>query len=696
MNSSAIVPKPDARATGYVLLDRICDAVSQCGDWSDEKGCTSCPKPWPFKCDCYEIGCPGRIRTCVENASVCDGRNACGDWSDELGCSCPANKPIKCDCYETGCPITGSVRSACIQTLERCDGTNHCGDWSDETDCLGINLFCSDGQCVDRLKVNDGFIDMKNGVDEFACCHSCKHQVFNCMEHNDICATSRKCIPGKWIGDGIPDCCDKSDEPCQASLWRCDGCQILVNRCTSTVGKNLLLSSPHHNITTCHKMNKTLTRSSNFSFEWVCITSPCGTCIDMYQCENGQVIESKYFCDKKVHCDDGSDEANQPFGFRCSGKSRKGRCVLSQSNILDSTAQCADGSDLCYLNGQFRCFVCLDEKLVISAKQVCDGKIDCYDVSDECFCSNQSLCDELLGVGDSRCPFSTIHCNSSIECIDSDNILCKQDVLCANNINQTFCNFAHKTNNLMECMASDDSDRRRTIRATRCDGRPECGNLKDECSCDNPPDFCQSPCANWVKYDLPYGSLFCDGKINGRAFSRDSCSKSVEENCPKRFYCENNGLISIDKKGLCDGIIDCDDSSDENKENCGDKRFYCTNQNPISVSKSFICDGIKDCDKGEDEAKNVCEKTRFYCVDGDPISVQKSFVENGIKDCSDGNDERKTLFSNRYEMIANTFLRYLFWFMGFLTLFGNSAVAIDTAKSLRRQNFNAVGVSKRF
>ena len=69
---------------------------------------------------------------------------------------------------------------------------------------------------------------------------------------------------------------------------------------------------------------------------------------------------------------------------------------------------------------------------------------------------------------------------------------------------------------------------------------------------------------------------------------------------------------------------------------------------------------------------------RFYCESGKPISIDKKFVQNGIKDCDTGLDECKTLFSDRYEMIADPVLRSLFWIMGFVALIGNLATNFVT------------------
>ena len=138
-------------------------------------------------------------------------------------------------------------------------------------------------------------------------------------------------------------------------------------------------------------------------------------------------------------------------------------------------------------------------------------------------------------------------------------------------------------------------------------------------------------------------------------------------------------MVSIDKRYYCDGIFHCDDHSDETSPDCLKKRFNCTAAGgATSISKKFVCDGIKDCDQGEDESRQLCGEKRFYCESGNPLSIDKKFVQNGIKDCDKGLDECKTLFSNRYEMIANPVLCSLFWIMSFVALIGNLATNIVT------------------
>jgi len=310
--------------------------------------------------------------TCqVLSLFICDGWKNCDDWSDELGCKCRRDQ-YECDCYQSdaGC---AKKSLGCIYDSWVCDGINDCGDWSDEKYCLNTNVYCKNDECVESSKVNDGKVDMSGGYDEFVCCTTQGHKC-GCTPGNDNCPTSSgKCIPNISIGNARDDCvASHSDEPCEAIESRCENCRVIINRCSTNKSKMFLLQNSNKNTTTC-LINNPSFHHLNLSTKRICISSLCEKCLgEIFQCENGHVIDNAHYCDTKVQCSDGSDEQQQSFGFRCSGKSRKSICILPQKNIYDSTSRCADSSDICFVDGEFRCFSCLDEKLIDSPNQVCD------------------------------------------------------------------------------------------------------------------------------------------------------------------------------------------------------------------------------------------------------------------------------------------------------------------------------------
>ena len=110
-------------------------------------------------------------------------------------------------------------------------------------------------------------------------------------------------------------------------------------------------------------------------------------------------------------------------------------------------------------------------------------------------------------------------CNCSVGEFDCGNGVClKRNQVC-NGINECgprglderFCE-AISNQNSLTIMCPGDVDNKSTIKATMCDGRPECHDLSDECNskCDTTPRFCHIKTL-FSSESGPYEFL-CDGK----------------------------------------------------------------------------------------------------------------------------------------------------------------------------------------
>ncbi|XP_035513490.1 suppressor of tumorigenicity 14 protein homolog [Morone saxatilis] len=155
--------------------------------------------------------CPGRFQCtnnlCINSTLQCDGWNDCGDGSDEDGCTCEASQ-MKCK------------NGRCKPKFWKCDGNDDCGDNTDEENCVKCKpeeFACRNKRCIpEKLKCN-GVDDCSDGSDESKCEKSLVLQ--QCSEFTFRCTTGRCISKLNPECDGEQDCEDGSDEnSCQCGL----------------------------------------------------------------------------------------------------------------------------------------------------------------------------------------------------------------------------------------------------------------------------------------------------------------------------------------------------------------------------------------------------------------------------------------------------------------------------------------------
>lgn len=96
---------------------------------------------------------------------------------------------------------------------------------------------------------------------------------------------------------------------------------------------------------------------------------------------------------------------------------------------------------------------------------------------------------------------------------------------------------------------------------------------------------------------------------------------------PPGYVCPSNGL-AIPAERFCDGVMDCEDGSDERE--C--PAMVCSDWKTV-VPQERVCDGRDDCDFGEDEG----DCPNFVCDDGSELPHEVRC--DGWTDCADASDE---------------------------------------------------------
>ena len=137
----------------------------------------------------------------------------------------------------------------------------------------------------------------------------------------------------------------------------------------------------------------------------------------------------------------------------------------------------------------------------------------------------------------------------------------------------------------------------------------------DEKTCVPPPSCAEGQFrCRTGKINCIAQSLVCNGQID--------CEDSSDEiNCPvcdpPHFKCSIGGQC-IKPTALCDNHTDCPDGADELC--CGTNEFMCHKSHRLCINYNKVCDGKVDCSFGEDENPNHCVRMG----DSDPLGTSET------------------------------------------------------------------------
>eukprot|EP01084_Bolivina_argentea_P315260 546135_1 len=432
----------------------------------------------------------------------------------------------------------------------------------------------------------------------FACVYSDDLLIFGgyslCTQHEFKC-NDGTCIWYGFVCNGVRDCVDGEDEQqhcdfskiiCPYTMFKCEttgSCIDIMKRCNGMLDCEDGSDEAHNQ--NCSALIDDIVcgdvipvLENKYNNNNWYLKPNDGA---MFKCNSGQCIDAKYLCDGFVDCLDASDEYPRFY------KPNPNDFPYSKTCPYSRLVECQPDEVLCKLNGK-----------CISKMRICDGHSDCPDSQDEINCNTN--CDAFSYL---YAALDVFQCGSNIAKINVTNIILFE--------NETMLNLI---------WVFTDS-------------------ITDEITIND-----WYPGSSSIAYVILNDSVFMRDNIT-KAYWTASLRANVVQYARSWInneYLKDSTAKCISITDRCDGISDCNDSSDEmlcHLFECNEHEYQC----PVGsvnagkcIPNNWICDGICDCGQYQ---QRYCPDE--YKMNMDEDNVQKCKETEGSLEiinvqCNDG------------------------------------------------------------